>query len=50
MLNLYIEFRCKNLGVLLTKNLKKNISSLKASKSVVMRDAVKIINNTCFLN
>ena len=41
MLNRYIEFRCKNLGVLLTKNLKKNFASLKASKSVAMREAVK---------
>jgi len=44
MLNRYIEFRSKNLSVLLTKNLKKNFASLKASKSVEMREAAK--NNT----
>jgi len=43
MLNRYIEFRYKNLSLLLTKNLKKNFASLKASKSVSMREAVKIV-------
>lgn len=41
MLNRYIEFRRKNLGVLLTKNLKNGAAALKANKSVAMREAVK---------
>ncbi|KAL5245880.1 hypothetical protein ACI65C_013288 [Semiaphis heraclei] len=43
MLNRYIEFRCKNLSVLLTKNFKKNFASLKASKSVAMREAIFLL-------
>lgn len=41
MINRFIEFRCKNLGTLLTKNMKKSAACLKASKSIAMREAVK---------
>jgi len=41
MINRFIKFRCKNLGTLLTKNIKKNAACLKASKSIAMIEAVK---------
>jgi len=41
MINRFIEFRCKHLGTLLTKNMKKSAACLKASKSIAMREAVK---------
>lgn len=41
MLYRYIELRCKNLEVLFTKNLKYSATALKASKIVLMREAVK---------
>lgn len=41
MINRFIEFRCKNLGKLLTKNVFKSTAILKASKSIAMREAVK---------
>lgn len=41
VINRFIEFRCKNLGTLLTKNMKKIAACLKASKSIAIREAVK---------
>jgi len=40
IINRFIEFRCKNLGKLMTKNIKKKTSCLRASKSVAMKEMV----------